>query len=389
VIVVSDPGFLPTTRQMALALTDVLDAYVTPIVAGRRTIPAELALRTHTLRTIPELTRIALQRAHLDRWNFRLLWRRNVEFDRRVAGLLDPEATLVGQYGAALAGFRRVAGAGRAILDYPIARFEFARDLLEEEARRRPELGETLVSEHALFPGAPELARIAAELDLADLVVVGSSFAARSFAGVVEPERIAVVPYGVDTERFLPHARTDSSGPLRVLFAGQLSQRKGIAYALEAMPLLDPARFALTVVGPVIGSGRGLARHAGSFRHLAPVAPALMPEIFRRADVLVLPSLVEGSASVVVEAMACGLPVVVTANTGADAVRPGVDGFVVPIRSPEAIAEALERLADPELRARMGAAARARSLEYDWSVFRRAFRDVVEQNCSAPVEAVA
>jgi glycosyltransferase involved in cell wall biosynthesis len=93
--------------------------------------------------------------------------------------------------------------------------------------------------------------------------------------------------------------------------------------------------------------------------------------------VLVLPSLLEGSALVVLEAMASGLPVVVTPNAGADAVRDGIDGFVVPIRSPEALAARLEQLLDPDLRQRIGEAGRARSMDYTWEAFHRGFREAI------------
>jgi starch synthase len=140
------------------------------------------------------------------------------------------------------------------------------------------------------------------------------------------------------------------------------------------MDLLDPSRFELTVAGSVPGSGTGLRWYEGSFRHLRGVRPRDMPAVYRAADVLVLPSLLEGSALVVLEAMASGLPVIVTENTGADAVRDGVEGFVVPARSPEAIAARIEELASPELRRRMGGAARARALAFGWDAFHRAFR---------------
>ena len=103
-----------------------------------------------------------------------------------------------------------------------------------------------------------------------------------------------------------------------------------------------------------------------------------MPNVYLGADVLVLPSIVEGSALVVLEAMASGLPVVVTPNVGADQVCDGVEGFVVPIRAPVEIASRLELLADDvELRARMGAASRGKALRSDWSQFRRTFHELL------------
>jgi glycosyltransferase involved in cell wall biosynthesis len=87
---------------------------------------------------------------------------------------------------------------------------------------------------------------------------------------------------------------------------------------------------------------------------------------FRRADVFVLPTLCDSFALVHLEAMACGVPVITTPNCGS-VVRDGVDGFVVPIRDAEAIADTIELLlADRALRERMGQNARARAREFTW-----------------------
>jgi glycosyltransferase involved in cell wall biosynthesis len=282
----------------------------------------------------------------------------------------------------------------KTVLDYPIARLDFTWSLLAEEARRRPLFADTIFGSQELTNRPEDLKRVASETDAADLVVVGSPFAAESFAGVVPPNRIAVVPYGVDTTAFTPASTVEgTTGKLRVLFAGQLTQRKGIAYLLEAMGELDPSRFELTLVGPVIGSGRGLAKYEGSFVHRS-ARPQEMPGVYQAADVLVLPSIAEGSANVVLEAMACGLPVIVTPNAGANAVTDGVEGFIVPIRSPEAVASRLELLAtDRELCARMGNAARNRSAEFQWSTFRESLRDTLlttdRVSTSTPVRVIA
>ncbi len=395
-IVVADAGFLPTTRQMALAVSDELWRYYTPYWAGglggrlmqvprlgkelaRRSLPPELLSRAQSFQTGTELVRIGLGRLGVHAFDRRLIWRRNTAFDRQVAAAVEPSTNLIGQYGASLASFERARRlGGTTILDYPIARLDFTYELLAEEAGLRPLFADTVFGANALTPQLKHLTRVAAEVDLASLLIVGSQFAAKSFAGVVEQTRIAVIQYGVDTSDFRPGTDVGGGGPLRVLFAGQLTQRKGIAYLVEAMELLDPAAFELTLVGPVVGSGRGLRRYESSFRHIAGVPPQDMPIVYRQADVLVLPSLVEGSAVVVLEAMASGLPVIVTPNVGADAVSDGVDGFIVPIRSPEAIAARLELLAsDPELRLRMGRAALRRSAALDWSAFRNRIRELV------------
>ncbi len=388
---VVDPGFLPTTRQMAIAVASEVAAYFTPFAARRdsalgaapvigrevqrRTLTDELASRVRPVGRDVEGVRVLLSRAGVQTFNDELLRRRNIDGDAAAARELRAGATVIGQYGGCLASFKRARVlAGRTVLDYPIARVEAGQAILREEARLRPDFAESMRGREM-----PDryLARMAEEVRLAGAIIVGSRFAARSFDGIAAPERVHVVPYGVDTSAFRPadvRRAGTADGRVRVLFAGTLTQRKGIGYLLDAMRLLDPARFELTMAGPVLGSGSGLRRYEGAFRHLTGVRPQDMPAVYGAADVLVLPSLFEGSALVVLEAMASGLPVIVTENAGADAVRDGVEGFVVAVRSPEAIAARLEELASPEPRRRMGEAARARALAFTWEAFHRAFR---------------
>jgi glycosyltransferase involved in cell wall biosynthesis len=100
-----------------------------------------------------------------------------------------------------------------------------------------------------------------------------------------------------------------------------------------------------------------------------PVPRAAMASHFAWADVFLLPSLCEGSATVVYEALAASLPVVCTVNTGS-VVRDGIEGVIVPIRDSEAIVEALARLArDPELRGNMAEAAGHRADSFDLAAY--------------------
>jgi glycosyltransferase involved in cell wall biosynthesis len=92
--------------------------------------------------------------------------------------------------------------------------------------------------------------------------------------------------------------------------------------------------------------------------------------MYRQSSVFVFPTLIEGMGLVVLEAMACGLPVIVTGHGPGDLVRDGIDGFVIPIRNEDAIAQKLELLYDDaELCRQMGQNARARALQYHWDVY--------------------
>jgi colanic acid/amylovoran biosynthesis glycosyltransferase len=145
--------------------------------------------------------------------------------------------------------------------------------------------------------------------------------------------------------------------------------RKGYEYALRAIRLLVDREIPVTL--DVIGAGAERQRLLytiddlelhGSVRLLGQLPPADVVGRLQQADVFLLSSLSEGISNAVLEAMACGVPVVTTDCGGMrEAVTHGVEGFVVPTRASQAMAESLEVLwQQPARRAQMGAAARRR-----------------------------
>lgn len=203
-----------------------------------------------------------------------------------------------------------------------------------------------------------------AEWGLADLVVCGSEFVRR---GVVEATagrvRCAVVPYGVD-QRFSLPPRTPRKGPLRVLTVGAADLRKGTPYVMAAArQLAGKATFRLVGFCNVPDQIRWTLGDALELTGVVPRSEIVKQ--YEWADVFLLPSLCEGSATVIYEALAAGLPVVTTENTGT-VVRDGKEGFIVPIRDPDSIVAALERLdADRDMLATMSARAGRRAAEFD------------------------
>jgi glycosyltransferase involved in cell wall biosynthesis len=156
-----------------------------------------------------------------------------------------------------------------------------------------------------------------------------------------------------------------------MLFVGTLSQRKGIKYLLEAVNRLKLPDAELLLVGRQIGSPAALAPYASRFRHVPHVPYHEVHRLFAEADLFVYPSLHEGSAFATYEALASGLPVIATPNTGS-VVRDGIEGFVVPPRDVDALMERIEQLyRDPARRAEMAAAARRRAEEFTWAAYRR------------------
>jgi glycosyltransferase involved in cell wall biosynthesis len=139
-----------------------------------------------------------------------------------------------------------------------------------------------------------------------------------------------------------------------------VSLRKGIGYLLEAMSRLSLPDSELVLRGTLLPESKDiLAPCDGRFRLQPPLPRAGMRDLYSQASVLVLPSIEDGFGQVIVQAMACGLPVIATTNTGGpDVITDGKDGFIVPIRDARAIADRLDYLyRNPDARAAMGRAA--------------------------------
>ena len=212
------------------------------------------------------------------------------------------------------------------------------------------------------------------ELPRADFHIAQSAFAARSLIDYgVEPGRIFRMPLGVDAARFRPAEGPRPPGPFRALFAGHMSVRKGVHHLLAAWQAAGLEEAELIFAGVPKDSYilDLLARQPAGVRYLGFVPNARLHETYQAADVFVFPSLAEGGVYVIYEALACGLPCIVSAHAGS-AVRDGIEGFVVPVGAPDAIAERLRRLAEDEaLRRRMSLAARARAERFAWPEFYR------------------
>lgn len=251
----------------------------------------------------------------------------------------------------ALRSFQAAEAVGmRRAYELPIAYWETSRKLLEMEAQRWPEWAGTLVG---TVDSQQKLERKTRELELAELVVVPSQFVRRTLPDWLRPEqRVVVAEFGSpvneeSTSEAGTALRAKRSEKLRVLFAGSLSQRKGLADLFQAMRLLKRNDVELVLMGSLVESREFYLGQNVAFIHEETRPHHQVLELMRSCDIMVLPSIVEGRALVQQEALACGLPIVITPNTGGeDLVKEGETGFVVPIRAPQAIAEKISWFAD-------------------------------------------
>jgi glycosyltransferase involved in cell wall biosynthesis len=183
------------------------------------------------------------------------------------------------------------------------------------------------------------------EWSVADTILAGSSFVRRGLVECGVPaQKIRVIPSGIDLTHFSPPIRTgfDGKRPLRVLFVGRVSIMKGIQYLLPALQLLGPSRVEAKLVGDLSIEPDKLSLFRDVATAVGAVPRTQIAEEYRWADVFCFPSITEGSASVVYEALASGLPVITTPNAGS-IVKDGVNGVIVPIRDVAGLAEAIKR----------------------------------------------
>ena len=201
-----------------------------------------------------------------------------------------------------------------------------------------------------------------AEYHQADLIVVPSQFVADSFISEgISKDKLAIVPYGVNLQRFNPVAMPEQD-TFEVVFVGRICARQGVKDLLDAFDKVKIANKRLTLVGTIDKEFKKLVNtqlQQNTIRVLGHVAQTELREILSRSHVFCLPSIEDGFGMAVAEAMACACPVIVTPNAGgASLVDEGKNGFVIPIRNPIMIAEKLELLANNRIyRAEMGQAA--------------------------------
>lgn len=241
--------------------------------------------------------------------------------------------------------------------------------LIEVEAERSPDFFSIYLADGPI--DRDELAwlhdRRLRDAELADLILVPSRHIADRLIDRGTPsERVRVVPYAADSTRFRPIEKQAKTDSVSFVFAGGITQRKGIKYLLEAWRLIRRPGWRLRLLGGLPSDPAPLEPYRDEVDWLGRVPHAEVAERLAEADVFVFPSLFEGSAVVTYEALACGLPSIVTPEAGS-IVRDGIEGFVVPSANVEALAVALERLGtDPALRRSLGVAARSRAERFDW-----------------------
>ena len=303
-------------------------------------IPAE---KIHTFPWLYVPARVLSRVPILGRSDFlarEMHWRAVEAIDSRVASTVKEQSILVSlSSGGLRSGRQAQALGGKYICDRASTHIRFQNAILKDEYRRwKLDYEDT---------DRRVIAKEEAEYEAADQITVPSQFCCDSFlAHGVPASKVNVIPYGGRLDRF---SRVAEPKPdeFTILFVGGVSVRKGVPYLLEAFARVSHPRKRLKIIGQIQPDMQGLLRQLpiGGVEFLGVVSNVDLPTHYSTADVMVLPSLEEGLAYVMAEAMACGCPVIASENTGAkNLFLDPLEGRIVPVRSIDALVDALEAL---------------------------------------------
>jgi starch synthase len=283
-------------------------------------------------------------------WNTR-------SFDRWTNRIISPCDAFIAISGAGLLTGRKIqANGGKFICDRGSTHQRYQENVIAEEYRRW-NLPQPLSKPHITVREEEIYAT-------ADAITVPSTVAKRSFVQMgIAPEKICVIPYGVRLDQFTQTERPPLDS-FEILFAGQVSLRKGVPYLLQAFARLKHPKKRLTIVGGMQDDMRALIPTLPT-EYVTIIGPIPQTQLAKRmsaSHLLVLPSVEEGLALVQGQAMACGCPVLATTATGAeDLFTDGEQGFIVPDRDVDALTERMQQVADdPALQHRLSEASLAR-----------------------------
>ena len=403
--------FHPGTQhswQSALAFqeSDQLGWYATSVFYDDRRwpyrienwLPAPIAKRMQRefrRRYTPLLDPDLVRTFGLDEWletaaqrlNFHSLAHRfNVRGNRRFAeGVIklierEPVDIVWGYNSASLEVFEWAKRRGlRCILDQTIGHSRSFNRVMAEEHLRHPDF----FPDFNLLRDDSWICKEDEEVALADLVVVGSEFCYQSMIDNGCPaSKLRIVPYGFDESLFpdvRPTRRPLSGRPVEFLFVGAVHPRKGVSYLLEAFEGIPPDQASLTLVGVTVMPPETFRRYAGRVRYIPQIPRSEVAAYFCGADVFIFPSLFEGSALVLYEAVGAGLGIIQSAASGTGVASDRSNGIILDQVTVESLTEAIETVLNnkPYIEAWSDASWRLRP-QYSWQTYRHRARELLD-----------
>lgn len=330
---------------------------------------------------LDEWLEIATRRVGLRRLSHRLNVRGNIHFSTDVIRLIErePVDVLWGYNSSSLGVFRWAKRHGlKCVLDQTIGHPRALNSLIAGEQKRHPEFFYDMVPPYDEAWIATEDEEIA----LADVVVVGSPFCYRTMVdNGCPPEKLRIIPYGFDETIFpeTPPIRRPLNGrPIEFLFLGAVTARKGIAYLLEAFSRISPEKASLTVVGNLAVPLETFARYSSRIRYIPQLPRTEVVQHLRSADVLIFPSLFEGSALVLQEAIGAGIGIIQSAASGVGVFADGSNGIMLEEVSVDTLVSAVQQvIQNHDIITQWGKASWRLRQEHGWSTYRNRARGLL------------
>lgn len=248
-------------------------------------------------------------------------------------------------------------------------------NILESEFSRLPFASNSLKLESEFSLSKHYIDNLSSEIHLCNDCFVASTFTKKTLIeNGGNPNKIHIIPYGVNQYKFpIKDFNKNLNQYLTIIFIGSVVQRKGISDLFEAIKLINSKFVKLIIVGRTFIDYEILKHYKNiDFDLHIDININKLSSLLQKSDVLILPSLAEGFGHVILEAMSSGTLVITTENTcGPDIIDDKIDGYIIPIKSPNSIAEKInELLINKQLCSEMGILASKKADQYQWKNFR-------------------
>lgn len=205
----------------------------------------------------------------------------------------------------------------------------------------------------------------------ADTLFVLSELAKRSFlVRGVDTKKLVKLPLGVDTSLFTPKPIRTPKLPLKVVYFGGLSVRKGIRYLLEAIGSFSTSELQVTLIGNADATTAHLLSNHPEVRLLKAMPQSKLVPILHEQDIFVMPTIEDGFGQTLIQAMSCGLVPIVSDHCGASEVISNVSGRVFPSRDSTTLRNYFEEFLDrPESLLALSEKAKCIAQERSWNLY--------------------
>ena len=275
------------------------------------------------------------------------------------------------------------------VLDMSAANLHYMRQIYDRDTELMPEFANRLHQEYAKVWNDEIMDKCLREIKASQYFLTPSSFVRKSlkYSGVKDSQMLDC-PYGVDISEFYckEYLEPSITRPLKFVYVGGVKELKGISYLLEAFMKIPKEYAELTVVGNFNPNDMDIKKYLERVHFTGMMLHSEIPDILRASDVFVFPSLGEGLSLSTLEAAACGLPLIVSENSGVnDYVREGEEGFVIPIQNIDAIVNSVEWFCKHHDKiVEMGKKARKMALQFTWDkYYEKAAQSIEEVVCNA------